>query len=43
MEYSHYEEVPSPLQTKIISASKAERDRHWRRRNSPSGFGSRDS
>ncbi|HTL02384.1 MAG TPA: elongation factor G [Vicinamibacterales bacterium] len=25
MEYSHYEEVPSPLQTKIISASKAER------------------
>jgi elongation factor G len=25
MEYSHYEEVPSPLQTKIIAASKAER------------------
>jgi elongation factor G len=25
MEYSHYEEVPTPLQTKIIAASKAER------------------
>jgi elongation factor G len=25
MEFSHYEEVPSPLQTKIIAASKAER------------------
>jgi elongation factor G len=25
MEYSHYEEVPSPLQPKIIAASKAER------------------
>ena len=25
MEFSHYEEVPSPLQAKIISASKAER------------------
>jgi elongation factor G len=25
MEYSHYEEVPSHLQSKIIAASKAER------------------
>jgi elongation factor G len=25
MEYSHYEEVPTPLQTKIIAASRAER------------------
>ena len=25
MEYSHYDEVPSPLQTKIIAAAKAER------------------
>ena len=25
MEFSHYEEVPSPLQAKIIAASKAER------------------
>jgi elongation factor G len=25
MEYSHYEEVPSHLQTKIISQAKAER------------------
>jgi hypothetical protein len=25
MEYSHYDEVPSHLQTKIIAASKAER------------------
>jgi hypothetical protein len=25
MEFSHYEEVPSPLQPKIIAASKAER------------------
>jgi hypothetical protein len=25
MEYSHYEEVPAHLQTKIIAAAKAER------------------
>ena len=25
MEFSHYEEVPTPLQAKIIAASKAER------------------
>ena len=25
MEFSHYDEVPSPLQSKIIAASKAER------------------
>jgi hypothetical protein len=25
MEYSHYDEVPSHLQTKIIAAAKAER------------------
>jgi hypothetical protein len=25
MEYSHYDEVPSQLQTKIIQAAKAER------------------
>jgi hypothetical protein len=26
MEYSHYDEVPSHLQAKIIAASKAERE-----------------
>ena len=25
MEYSHYDEVPTPLQTRIIAAAKAER------------------
>jgi hypothetical protein len=32
MEYSHYDEVPQHLQTKIIATAKAERGRRWRNR-----------
>jgi elongation factor G len=39
MEYSHYDEVPQHLQTKIVAAAKAERAPGFRRREPVSPLG----